>query len=87
MLKLGFGPLGCSVSCSGMGRGREEKERAYLVDAPRRRRTRRRPSDGANEDLARGGAARPAVVARKEGHEPTGEVGGEVGSAEREARR
>jgi len=43
--------------------------------------------EGSDEDLATGGAARPAVVARKEGHEPTGEVGGEVGSAEREARR
>jgi len=43
--------------------------------------------EGADEDLVKGGAARPAVVARKEGHEPAGEVGGEVGSAERETRR
>jgi hypothetical protein len=48
---LGFGMFGFAQQ-EGEGKGR-----AYLVDARRRRRARR--------DLARGGAARPVVAARK----------------------
>ena len=54
--------------CYGLAAGREEKGWAYLQGAPRRRRTRRRPGEGPDEDQGtwrRAAALAPVVAARK----------------------